>query len=45
MKSNELKEIVKGLNWKERIVVHINKKTFLKVFNKTRVEIINSILH
>lgn len=45
MKNNELKEITKGLNLRERIVVHINKKIFLKVFNKTRTEIINSILH
>lgn len=45
MKNKELQEIMKGLNLKERIIVHINKKTFLKVFNKTRVETINSVLH
>lgn len=44
-KSKELKEIEKGLNWKEKIIVHINKKTFIKVYNNTRIEIINKILH
>lgn len=29
-----LKEIKKDLNWKERIIVHINKKTFVKIYKK-----------
>lgn len=44
MENEVLEEITKGLNWKERIVVHINKKTFIKVFNKTRVETINKLI-
>ncbi len=39
-----LEEIKKDLNFKERIIVHINKKTFIKVFNKTRLEIINKYI-
>lgn len=29
-----LNEIKKDLNWKERIIVHINKKTFVKVYKQ-----------
>lgn len=40
-----LKEIEKDLNFRERIIVRIHKNTFKKVFNKTRIEIINKTLH
>jgi len=39
-----LKEIKRGLNFKDRITVHINKKTFIKVFNKTRIDTINKLI-
>lgn len=44
MKNEILNEIKKDLNLKERIIVQINKKTFLKVFNKTRIETINKLM-
>lgn len=44
MNKEILKEIKKDLNFKERIIVHINKKTFLKVFNKTRIDTINKLM-
>ena len=34
MKDVVLNEIKKGLSWKERIIVHIYKKTFIKVYKK-----------
>lgn len=39
-----LKEIKKDLNLKECIIVSINKKTFLKVFNKVRIETANKLI-
>lgn len=44
MEKEILKEIKKDLNFKEKIIVHINKKTFIKVFNKTRLDIINKVI-
>lgn len=44
MEDEILKEIKKDLNWKERIIVNINKKTFIKVFNKMRIETINKLI-
>lgn len=44
MEDKILKEIKKDLNLKERIIVSINKKTFLKVFNKTRIETTNKLI-
>lgn len=44
MEKEILKEIKKGLNLKERIIVHINRKTFIKIYNKTRLEIINKLI-
>lgn len=32
MKNNIVKEIIKDLNWRERIVVVLLKKIFLKVY-------------
>lgn len=37
-------ELRKRLNWKERIVLRLFKRIFLKVYNITRVEIINNLL-
>lgn len=39
-----LKEITKELNYVERIIVRIFFKTFIKVYNKTRIDIVNSML-
>ena len=44
MKDVVLKEIKKGLNFKERMIVHIYKKTFIKVYQKTRVETVNKLI-
>ncbi len=38
-------EIIKELNWKERIIVKLFAKTFEKVYNKCRIKIVNSILN
>ena len=38
-------EIMKELNWKERIVVKLFAKTFEKVYNKCRIKIVNSIIN
>ena len=40
-----LKEIKRSLNFKERIIVQINKKTLIKVFNKTRIYTINKLIN
>lgn len=37
-------EIIKELNWKERIIVKVFAKTFKKVYNKCRIRIVNSML-
>ncbi len=38
-------EVMKELNWKEKIVVKLFAKTFEKVYNKCRIKIINSMLN
>ena len=38
-------EIIKELNWKERIIVKLFAKTFEKVYNKCRIKVVNSILN
>lgn len=37
-------EVIKELNWKERIVVKLFAKTFENVYNKCRIKIVNSML-
>ena len=37
-------EIIKELNWKEKIIVKVFAKTFNKISNMTRILIINQIL-
>lgn len=37
-------EVIKELNWKERIVVKVFSKTFKNVYNKCRIKIVNSML-
>lgn len=44
MKDVVLNEVIKELNWKERIVVRVFRKTFVKVANMTRIKIINKII-
>ena len=43
-KDGVLNEITKELNYVERIIVRIFFKTFVKVYNKTRIDIINKML-
>lgn len=44
MKNVILNEITNELNWKERIVVNVFAKTFIKVYNISRIKIVNSVL-
>lgn len=44
MKDVVEKEVMKELNWKERIVVRIFTNTFNKVYNIGRIKSINGIL-
>ena len=44
MKNVVLNEVIKELNWKERIVVRVFRKTFVKVANMTSIKIINKII-
>lgn len=37
-------EVIKELNWKERIIVKLFAKIFEKVYNKCRIKIVNSML-
>ncbi len=39
-----LKELKKELNWKEKIIVRIFSKTFTKVYNICRINIVNKII-
>ncbi len=39
-----VEEICKNLKWYERIIVRIFKHTFVKVYHKTRKDIINMLL-
>ena len=40
-----LDEIIKGLNWKEKIIVKLFRRTFFKVYNISRIKSVNSILN
>ncbi len=44
MKNVILNEIADELNWKERIVVNVFTKTFIKVYNISRIKTVNSVL-
>lgn len=39
-----VEEICKNLKWYERIVVKIFRHTFIKVYHKARIKIVNSML-
>lgn len=43
MKDVVLNEIMKELNWKERIIVKVFRKTFVKVYGITGKKIFNNI--
>lgn len=45
MKDVVLDEITKQLNWKEKIIVKIFTKTFVKVYNVVRINMVNIILN
>lgn len=36
-------EIVKELNWKEKIIIKVFRKTFLKLYHVIRENIVNTI--
>lgn len=38
-------EVIKELDWKERLVVKLFAKTFEKVYNKCRIKIVNGMLN
>lgn len=44
MEKEMLKEIGKGLNKRERILLKIFAKTFIKIYNKGRVETVNRLI-
>lgn len=44
MKDVILDEVKKELNWKERVVVIIFEKTFIKVYNISRIRTVNSLI-
>ena len=44
MKDVVLDEVKKALNWRERIIAKIFKKTFCKIFNISRILILNKFL-
>ena len=39
-----LNEITKELNWKEKIIIKIFEKTFIKIYNIVRINIINNFI-
>ena len=39
-----VEEICKNLKWYERVVVKLFSKTFVKVYHKTRADIVNNML-
>lgn len=39
-----LDEIKKELNWKEKIIVYIHSKLFIKIWHKIRIEIVNNLM-
>lgn len=44
MRSVVLDEITNELNWRERIIVNVFTKTFIKVYNISRIKIVNKVL-
>nr|DAR36282.1 MAG TPA: hypothetical protein [Caudoviricetes sp.] len=44
MENDIVKEIRKDLNWKEKIIVKIFTKTFIKVSNISRIKTINYMI-
>lgn len=44
MKYVVLDEIKKELSWKERIIVKIFTRTFSKIYNITRIKLVNIIM-
>lgn len=40
----EINELYRNLKWYEKIIVKIFKKTFVKVYNTARVDIVNHLL-
>jgi len=45
MEDMMLDEIMKELNWKEKIIVKVFVKTIIKVYNITRITTINNIIN
>lgn len=37
-------ELKKSLNLKERIILRLNKRLFKKIYNKIRINLVNSLL-
>lgn len=40
----ELDEVIKELNWRERVILKIHKKIFRKIYHIIRIKIVNLIL-
>lgn len=39
-----MNEVKKELNWKEKIIIKVFTKTFIKVYNVARINIVNNML-
>lgn len=44
MKDVVLNEVKRELNWKERIVIKLFTRTFNKIYNIARINIVNEII-
>lgn len=44
MENDVVREIRKNLNWKEKVIVKIFTKTFIKVSNISRIKTINYMI-
>lgn len=44
MKDTILNEVKKELNWRERVIAKLFPKTFVKVYNITRIKIVNKLI-
>lgn len=44
MRNVVLDEIINELNWRERIIVNVFATTFTKVYNISRIKIVNKAL-
>ena len=44
MNERIIQEIMEGCNWKEKVIIRIFKRLFIKVFHNGRLKTVNSML-